>query len=297
MGRSGTNLLMNPFHAGTRWFGAVACLALVAGVTTECGSTSGGRGTATPVPMATGTAAQTYTPNPTYTAGPLCYASGTATVPPTYTPRPSYTAVATYSPAATYTAFPSYTPAATLTPAAGAAWYHEDFDGSSPGVGWSTGSRSIVNSWRIGGGPVYNGTASMGTSGTSGGYGPFEDSWALSPPFAIPGSSNLALFWYQYFNFSAGGSYDGGLVEISTNGGSTWSVVNPSPGYAGNPIGWANAAFGYGTAVYNGYSNGWILTSVALAPYAGQTIRVRFHLGSSACGQTAGWYLDEVAIR
>ena len=39
------------------------------------------------------------------------------------------------------------------------------------------------------------------------------------------------------------------------------------------------------------------VTAVDLAAYAGQTIRVRFRLGSDSAAGNDGWWLDDIAVQ
>ena len=119
---------------------------------------------------------------------------------------------------------------------------------------------------------------------------------------ALPLNSYPKLsFWHRY-NTEDG--WDGGVVEISTNGGTTWNDLGANMivgGYNGalgvspnNPLGGRSAFTGLtpGTAFVN--------TVISLASYAGQSVKIRFRFGSdnntSAPTTPAGWWVDDIVL-
>ena len=65
--------------------------------------------------------------------------------------------------------------------------------------------------------------------------------------------------------------WDYGYVEVSTDGGSTWDIMQAPGTSPRNPVG---NSFGPG---YTGASDGWIEETVDLSAYAGEKILLRFH--------------------
>jgi extracellular elastinolytic metalloproteinase len=111
-------------------------------------------------------------------------------------------------------------------------------------------------------------------------------------------SNYTTLSFKHAFNTEDG--WDGGLVEISTNGGITWTDLgsrmyegkyNGSMGTgSNNPVG--------GRAAFTGLSNGFWTTKVNLSSYAGQTIQIRFRFGSddNTAPSGGGWWVDDINI-
>ena len=123
-----------------------------------------------------------------------------------------------------------------------------------------------------------------------------------SPPLNVSPSVPLVItFQHRWsFEYDAGADYDGGVVEISTDGGTTWTDVGAScvPGYtgtlynaSGNPIGgrsaWTKASAGYPTPINATLSLG--------TTYAGQTVRLRFRHAADAGVGAPGWWIDNIA--
>ena len=100
-------------------------------------------------------------------------------------------------------------------------------------------------------------------------------------------------FWHNY-NTESG--WDGGVVEISTNGGGTWVDLGPRMTVNGynNSVGGTNPIAG--RPAFSGNSNGWIQTSVDLLPYVNQNAMFRFRMTSDDNTAAVGWYVDDINI-
>ena len=118
---------------------------------------------------------------------------------------------------------------------------------------------------------------------------------------ALPnGQSPLTLkFWnYQSFESRSGGCYDGGILEITTNAGSTWAQITSGlltdpyngPFGGGNPLGTVNA--------WCGDPQNWLNSVIDINTYAGKTVQFRFRVGSdTGVGRADGWNLDDVVVK
>ena len=131
-----------------------------------------------------------------------------------------------------------------------------------------------------------------------------------SPAIAVPaGSSGMRLTFWQYYAFQSG--RDGGVLELSLNGGSTWfdvtasgsgasfanggyntTLSNSGPAYAVNPLA--------GRRAWSGSTSGFTQVSIDLtdsAKYAGQTLQLRWRLASDQTFTPGGgWYIDDIAL-
>ncbi|HLF73214.1 MAG TPA: M4 family metallopeptidase, partial [Anaerolineales bacterium] len=109
---------------------------------------------------------------------------------------------------------------------------------------------------------------------------------------------------YQFESFFFLGDFDGGVLEYSLNGGSTWQDalgLMDFNGYngtiatgGGNPI--------EGRAAFVGASHGYISTRLNLAPLAGKAVTFRWRMGLDVFGSgsflesPSGWWLDDVRL-
>lgn len=109
-----------------------------------------------------------------------------------------------------------------------------------------------------------------------------------------PSATHSMSFWHR---FDAESGWDGGVVEISTNGGTTWTDLGPFMSGltytgvlgTGNPIA--------GRSAFTGNSGGsFAQTRINLNSFAGQTIKVRFRFASDNSLSNVGWYVDDILL-
>src|SRR5262249_46023840 len=117
--------------------------------------------------------------------------------------------------------------------------------------------------------------------------GAISDHALVSPPLEVAASGNFTFSFTHNFDFERDASnfYDGGVVEISNNGGGSWTDIGfaLTPGYtstlfsgSGNPLGGRGAYCGR-TASYPALST---VNANLGATYQGQTLLVRFRVGT-----------------
>ncbi len=129
------------------------------------------------------------------------------------------------------------------------------------------------------------------------------------PASNLSGSGTPMLsFWHWYDTEHdgradpslAGGDvlWDGGNVKISTDGGISWAVLEPTSGYPGSIIGGPDNPMA-GQSAFGGFSFGWRREVMPLP--ATEDVRLRFDFGTDATNTEqarffAGWLLDDVVI-
>ena len=144
-------------------------------------------------------------------------------------------------------------------------------------------------------------------------YGPFARSgvhflYADDYPAAVADSSvstasgivvpaNAFLHFAHAFGFQTP-DRDGGVLEYSTNGGSTWTDAGSlfdANGYTGViATGFGNPLAG--RAAFVSASHGYMSTRLNLSSLAGQTVRFRWRMGIDTSTYNWGWWLDDVRI-
>ena len=114
------------------------------------------------------------------------------------------------------------------------------------------------------------------------------------------GSSPLTLqFWnWQLMEDRTGGCYDGGEVEISTDGGTTWTPL-PNAVMLTDPYDGPTTGLGTSRLVRRPRraATVWKKAVVDIGVYAGQTVSFRFRLGSDSSVSREGWYVDDVKVQ
>ncbi|MCB1775791.1 MAG: immune inhibitor A, partial [Gammaproteobacteria bacterium] len=162
--------------------------------------------------------------------------------------------------------------------------FDDDFESGADG--WTHGGTNDV--WALGSPTVGPAGASSGTSawgtGLDADYPNSSDSWLLSPPVFVRAGD--ALYFDQYFDSES--YYDGGVVEVTTDG-SNFTRIVPQGGYP-----YSGARLG-GDA-YSGSLGGWSLQSFPLSDYTGQTIQVRFRFVTDGSVTRSGWFIDDFVV-
>ena len=120
----------------------------------------------------------------------------------------------------------------------------------------------------------------------------------------IPGTVSTLSFWHYY---STESTFDGGVVEISTDNGVTWQDLGPymtqngynssiDPGFF--RAGWPSTASSLANRnAFTGSSGGqFVQTSVSLGSFAGKTALIRFRFASDNVNGGDGWYIDDILL-
>ena len=131
----------------------------------------------------------------------------------------------------------------------------------------------------------------------SGDYGNLLDAGLVTPPFELLSHSYLHYWqWIDAEESAAhpGRAYDGGLVEISVDGG-PWTQIFPDEGYTHTiRAGSTPGPFAAGTEVFSG-SRDWHAVNFDLREFSG-TAQLRFRFGSDGADTREGWYVDDLLI-
>jgi hypothetical protein len=113
----------------------------------------------------------------------------------------------------------------------------------------------------------------------------------VSPEYDLADMVDPRLtLWHWY---SIWGPYDGINVEI-TDDGSIWEVLHPVGGYPDSCIdGLPGSGCEPGWA---GSTHAWVPLAFDLSDYIGQTVSVRFYVGTWGYTGSPGWYIDDVQV-
>ncbi|HSA99185.1 MAG TPA: M4 family metallopeptidase, partial [Anaerolineales bacterium] len=116
---------------------------------------------------------------------------------------------------------------------------------------------------------------------------------------AITIPNHAYLHFAHAYDFQATSTYyDGGVLEYSTDGGSTWldagSLIDFN-GYKGT-IYTGNGNPLQGRSAFVGSSHGYISTRLNLANLAGKSVSFRWRMGLDLSSYVWGWWLDDVQI-
>lgn len=89
--------------------------------------------------------------------------------------------------------------------------------------------------------------------------------------------------------------YDGGMVGLTTDGGTTWHLLTPARGY--DEIGdWDNTCIGPFPCFSAEDATEFVVDSFDISPWVGSEVSIGFFFGADESGQEAGWYILWAAI-
>jgi hypothetical protein len=119
----------------------------------------------------------------------------------------------------------------------------------------------------------------------------------LTRAFDLSKVSKATLDFWTWYNIE--GDFDYGYVEVSTDGGKTWTTQKSRYTTDTNPNG---ANYGHGYTGPSGHSSQskaapqWLHVNVDLSAYAGQQVLLRFQYLTDEGFNAPGWVLDDISI-
>jgi hypothetical protein len=97
----------------------------------------------------------------------------------------------------------------------------------------------------------------------------------ISPVIDLPelpsAAHGIYLYFHEWFEIETG--YDYGLVQVTTDGGLSWTTIDQRDG-----------------------NSGWIENYADLSSFNGQSVQISFYLYSDYSYEYEGWYLDNIII-
>jgi hypothetical protein len=126
------------------------------------------------------------------------------------------------------------------------------------------------------------------------------DTQLVSPALLASPTDAFVVKFSHAFALEPG--FDGGVIELSTDGGTTWTdaaMLGVTPGYNrtistvfGNPLA--------GRMAYSGTSTGFPARSLVTlnfgTRFAGQSVRLRFRIGTDTSVAGTGWNIDDIEV-
>jgi hypothetical protein len=191
---------------------------------------------------------------------------------------------------------PSWT-LATGAPVVAAAQAFDGVTAPTLPAGWATSSQAGLYSWT-----TVSGSADSPPNAAHATDPPVVSLTSLeSPDIAVPATPAAITLTFRH-SYSLESGYDGGVLELKVGAGAFQDVVSAGGAFAAggynselsteyeNPLG--------GRQAWTGPSGGYVTTTVHLpASVSGQTIRLRWRLGSDNSVGAAGWSVDSISLR
>jgi hypothetical protein len=128
-------------------------------------------------------------------------------------------------------------------------------------------------------------------------YSDMSNGALVTPELCLGPDATLSFWHYMDAEIYSGNppyAWDGGIVEISTDGGSSWNQITPEGGYPHLIYPNSASPFDSNTPCYAATS-GWEQETFDLSLYTGAA-RIRFQFGSDGYVTEEGWYIDDVEV-
>ena len=178
-------------------------------------------------------------------------------------------------------------------------------DNMDSGINGWTNYKSLSNPWHLidtdedGNREASSPTHAMWVGDESKGDGEYDNNW----DFSVYTSEEIELgqtnpqmsvdIWY-----STEFSWDGGNVQITTDNGESWEVINPDGGYPDDAVVGLDNEPGYTGTSGEGDTAGWETASFSLTNYTNQEVRFKFRFGTDSSVESyEGWYIDNIEVR
>lgn len=128
-------------------------------------------------------------------------------------------------------------------------------------------------------------------------YENYSNGALATPELCLGPDASLSFWQYMAAEIYDGNppyAWDGGIVEISTDGGSSWTQITPDGGYPYLIYPNEDSPFDGDTPCYAA-TTGWEQQVFDLSAYSGAA-RIRFQFGSDGYTTAEGWYIDDIEI-
>ena len=147
---------------------------------------------------------------------------------------------------------------------------------------------TVSNSWNTTNSDYYSPSSSI-TDSPGGNYSNnINKSITLANDVNLNNAIAASLSFYGKWEIEDG--YDYVQLEISTNGGSTWSAQ------CGNYTNAGSSNQATGEPLYDGFQSTWVREEISLSDYLGQTIMARFTIIADGGVREDGFYFDDFEI-
>ena len=124
------------------------------------------------------------------------------------------------------------------------------------------------------------------------------DEQSLISPAMHVGNDPFVISFQHRFSFESGG-WDGGVIELSADGGATWTDIGTAA-YNGSTNGVTSAPIGASRLAFVGRMVGWpAFANVTLDlgnAFAGKDVKIRFRIGADESTGAPGWDIDDVTV-
>lgn len=110
-------------------------------------------------------------------------------------------------------------------------------------------------------------------------------------PIDLTGFANPRLSFWTKWEIEQ--KWDCGVVQISTNNGSTWTTV---AGQYTRPASGSGKQIPSGMPMYDAVKSDWVREEMDLTAYGNKQIKLKFELRTDGSDNKDGWYVDDIGV-
>ena len=167
--------------------------------------------------------------------------------------------------------------------------------------GWAQPAGTNTNTWTIAASNPKSGTSHFRGTNTA----TISDQSLVSPVIALPTGQNPVVLKFQHVpnleNNGASACFDGGILEVSNDGGTSWTQVPNANLLVGPYVGTISSGFsnplGGKSAWCSATTTAYRQTIADVSSYAGQSVQFRFRIGTDTSIGRPGWDVDDVMVQ
>ena len=127
-----------------------------------------------------------------------------------------------------------------------------------------------------------------------GSYEDMMDSELVTPSVTLGSNTTFSFWHWAQFEYDELEYYwDGAVIDISTNNGTSFSRITPVGGYPNKITPNPASPFPDATPCLGG-NGGWEQITFNLEAFSGKTVQIRFRFGSDGATVDRGWFVDDI---
>lgn len=124
-------------------------------------------------------------------------------------------------------------------------------------------------------------------------YAPSTLAQLTAPPVRVEAGMVFGFWhWLAAEPQDAINYWDGGVLEISVDGGLSYVALEPEGGYPHKIVPNEASPFEGGRGCFGSTGGAWLPVVVDLAAYVGEDVRIRFSFGADQYTEDEGWYIS-----
>ncbi|MDY7095643.1 MAG: choice-of-anchor B family protein [Acidobacteriota bacterium] len=159
---------------------------------------------------------------------------------------------------------------------------------STVSVGGGTAQEHI--GWELSGARASSGDRSFFST-----YSNQQCTAVLTPPLTLTSGQISTLSFWTIFNVEY--RWDGGVVQLSDDGGATWQTLGLTPDYPTTFRASSDACgFEEGDPAFTGLDFSWDEYVADLSPWQGMEVQIRWIFSTDGGLTEEGWYVDDITL-